>query len=869
MALEQFKTQVLLLHSQQSTLDALSAGFGDRYSVHLATTGTEALNTLCETPIHVIVSAQNLSGMTGLEALREAKKRSPETIGILLAGSDPDDGLEALVGDEEVAEIVRGAISTERLRDLIDAATKRLRLLTISKSANDLAANVDEPVEHVVLETPEHEAPSTGEGGGRLSAIKTAPHATPGAAGQNIEVLVLTKDEDFLEVILESSRDMHAVHHANTAAQASALVCQHKIGVLVTDAAMVGAHIDALTKRLRQDQPRLVAVVAGRRDDGELLMDLINRGQVYRFLLKPVSPGRARLAIEASVKYHLEAAESAFEAKASAGKTKFPKVSSIAGARAPGKPSQAQAEPETTPRAGQHESRPARPTNALAVPMPKILVGGALLTTLTVFGLWLVMPNEPASESPSVASERFTSSPSVVETEIPGGIGTPVSRQLSVQHAAFEKLWNEARAARGAGEIVDPAESNAIELYLAAREIAPQKPPVLAELERELGETVDSGLALAEAALLEQSTANAEQALELIRLADPENARLPFLDAQLAQLQQRAALEQARLAIREGRFEDAAVALENAAGLGEGASAEGQLLRQELAAARSEQAVDEVLTLARQRLEQNALTTPANDNARYYYELALSNAPENAVAQQGLTIIASKLVLRAREAIDAARLDEAASLLDDASALDSENPDLNTSLQALREAEAIRQREIEREALLQAKLEAERQRQEAFLRAKDAVTMALDADLQSPPGTFSFASSTPDNKSVNASFAGEPVGQKLDGTDVSRPLSPADRREYIAISNLKRLNYVAPDYPRAARRLGLTGWVDVNFVVDYDGNVMDVGVLDSKPGDMFTNSAIEAVAQWRFEPIEEDGIPVEKQVAVRLMFNLE
>ncbi|MDH3508862.1 MAG: response regulator, partial [Gammaproteobacteria bacterium] len=79
---EQFKTQVLLLHSEQSALDNLSAGFNDRYTVHCATSGSEALSTLGETPIHVIISAQNLPGMTGLEALREAKKRSPDTIGI-------------------------------------------------------------------------------------------------------------------------------------------------------------------------------------------------------------------------------------------------------------------------------------------------------------------------------------------------------------------------------------------------------------------------------------------------------------------------------------------------------------------------------------------------------------------------------------------------------------------------------------------------------------------------------------------------------------------------------------------------------------------------------------------------------------------
>ena len=91
------------------------------------------------------------------------------------------------------------------------------------------------------------------------------------------------------------------------------LLRDNKVGVLVTDAAMVGSNIESLTQGLRAESARIVATVAGRRDDGELLMDLINRGHVYRFLLKPVSPGRARLAIEASVKHHMQAPDEAFK----------------------------------------------------------------------------------------------------------------------------------------------------------------------------------------------------------------------------------------------------------------------------------------------------------------------------------------------------------------------------------------------------------------------------------------------------------------------------------------------------------------------------------------------------------------------------
>src|SRR5690606_20514140 len=97
------------------------------------------------------------------------------------------------------------------------------------------------------------------------------------------------------------------------------------------------------------------------------------------------------------------------------------------------------------------------------------------------------------------------------------------------------------------------------------------------------------------------------------------------------------------------------------------------LLIEELATARSEQRIDEVLALANERVGQGAFTSPANDNARYYYELALSNDPDNTVAKQGLAIVASKLVLNAREAIDAGQFDNAQRFLNEAAALDPQS----------------------------------------------------------------------------------------------------------------------------------------------------------------------------------------------------
>ena len=195
-----------------------------------------------------------------------------------------------------------------------------------------------------------------------LNPAKISAAASVGA--QSVDVLVLTKDEEFLTTIKDSSRGMHTVHYANTLKQADELIRKNKVGVAVIDAAMVGQKVEQLTLHLRKGSSRLVSIVAGRRDDGEMLMDLINRGKIYRFLLKPVSPGRARLAVEASVKHHLEAPDTAFKSAAS---TAPAQKAPVAKAQPKPKPKPA---PKATP-AATPKPAPAPANKAKAKPVAK------------------------------------------------------------------------------------------------------------------------------------------------------------------------------------------------------------------------------------------------------------------------------------------------------------------------------------------------------------------------------------------------------------------------------------------------------------------------------------------------------------------
>ncbi|MGB5719483.1 MAG: hypothetical protein WBM34_02235, partial [Woeseiaceae bacterium] len=713
----------MLLHSEQSTLDNLSSGFGDGFTVHCATSGSEALNTLGDTPINVIVTAQKLPGMSGLEALREAKKRSPETIGILLAEGEAA-GFEALVGDKEVFQVVRGNVTGDSISKLVENATQQMRLMALARSANDAAADVDEPsAEHIIMETSENGSTIISDGTGTMPILDPKKVAAASAVGSHaVDLLVLTKDDEFLETIKDSSRGTHSVRYANTLAQADELIRKHKVGVAVVDAAMVGEKIEQLTAHLRKGSPRLVSIVAGRRDDGEMMMDLINRGKVYRFLLKPVSPGRARLAVEASVKHHLEAPDAAFKMKgpaqapAAAPQSK-PKPAPVAEPKAEPKPPGSATTPATTTSkdkvdppfgSGSQPSGESPNDDALA----EAFGGGDSSFTETVTGLFATVSKkfttadsaeDSNKEKPPAKNEPAPVAASAVESVLqdPKMLGMGAAAIIIVAGALFWLL-------SGSDEIADPA-SQATETPIVTEAENPPEPDTVVDSSSIAAESaavdvqIDDVIADAESALLESRIDDASAALELLGREDPENERLPFLTAQLAQMQYRTYLIDARSAIRDRRYEDASNAVAAARSLNLPDSTEVDAADLELTVAQDAQQTDEVLALASTRLNDGDLLLPPNDNARYFYELALSRDPNNVTARQGLSAIASKLAMQARTATDNGDLDAAEALLGESNSLDSDNSELNAAIAALADKRAAisaerRQAEARRQA---------------------------------------------------------------------------------------------------------------------------------------------------------------------------
>jgi periplasmic protein TonB len=111
--------------------------------------------------------------------------------------------------------------------------------------------------------------------------------------------------------------------------------------------------------------------------------------------------------------------------------------------------------------------------------------------------------------------------------------------------------------------------------------------------------------------------------------------------------------------------------------------------------------------------------------------------------------------------------------------------------------------------------------------------------------------------SLSASVGGGPIGGQMGAAAAA-----------IFDGDLLPLQRIPPQYPRDAARSGITGWVQLEVMVNADGSVRNAKVVDSKPRGIFEAAAVQAVMRWKFKPKIQDGKPVEQRGSQKIEFNL-
>jgi len=101
---------------------------------------------------------------------------------------------------------------------------------------------------------------------------------------------------------------------------------------------------------------------------------------------------------------------------------------------------------------------------------------------------------------------------------------------------------------------------------------------------------------------------------------------------------------------------------------------------------------------------------------------------------------------------------------------------------------------------------------------------------------------------------------------VPKAATPTKVRVSQGVSEGLLLHKVTPNYPPLAKQARIQGSVVLQATIGKDGSIQNLHVLSGHP--MLTQSAIDAVKQWKYKPYLLNGDAVEVETTVQVNFTL-
>ena len=509
---------------------------------------------------------------------------------------------------------------------------------------------------------------ASGEEGATLDALRFS------LASDIVELVVLTADEAFLQTLREAVGTARRLWHVPSADKVSDLLVAGEVGILVLDVQTLHEAPTVFIGEIKRQFPDLVVVVAGNRDAEILLAGLISTGTVYRFIHKPMSPGRAKLFADAAVRKY-----------------------------------------------GEQRRRAAATPAIKRRPPPNrgVLAAGAIAALgVIVVAIWVLHSSgdgagrprapdafpPPAAESPllvqaaaALAANRLTepAGDNALELYLKEQARNPAGQQARdglaevrerllarAENALLQERLDEASTA------IDTARKSGVEsgriAFLTAQLAKSREQAKTAQAERRARNQLEidadkmspllslTAERINEAHLIEPPR---DSALFYIREAlrlDPNNDAAQKIEKELAV---RLLLE-ARGAIDRRDFAHASDWLGAAKGIAAPAKIEAA---QNLLAAARRQADADAWTLllknATDRLQQDRLIEPVNDSAKYYLLTLRGVDPGNPGLAAATQDLGMRLVAKARRALGLAQYDAARTWLEEATAIGFASPE--------------------------------------------------------------------------------------------------------------------------------------------------------------------------------------------------
>ena len=272
------KYTVLFVDDEPRITSALKAIFRREYSVLTANSGAQALQIMDSHTVDVLVSDQRMPNMLGHQLLAKASKRHPQTMRILLTGFMDKQAIVESINDGEVYRFINKPWKNDAMREVIAEAA--------------LASEI------AVASPP--------------SASGKSPALTPPTSADTVRrirdqaLLMMEQKQEIRHQIRRFCSDHDIMIYGTQSIQqaVAAATSRDAIGVAVIELSDNTAAALQTISLLKQARPELITIALTEDYDATTAVDLINHGQVFKYLAKPLDIGRFQSAIENAFTRH-------------------------------------------------------------------------------------------------------------------------------------------------------------------------------------------------------------------------------------------------------------------------------------------------------------------------------------------------------------------------------------------------------------------------------------------------------------------------------------------------------------------------------------------------------------------------------------
>jgi DNA-binding NtrC family response regulator len=325
----------MFVDDEKRVLNAMRGLFRRHHELFLANSGAEAIQLAEDNDIDVVVCDQRMPGMTGVEVLGKIKQHSPRTVRILLTGYADASAIEGSINVGEVFRFLSKPCPPAQLKETLKLAVEAsdttpvapvvqpvpfARPAPVEETPSAPAAISDsdatEPALRIIDESslPPPAAPEETHWHTVTNVVMSedtvsetqnlVPSMVSRPPVPEVGIVVFTVDSEFAATVIRAVSTERDTTIATTLIKVAETIAAKKAGVLVTDFTANKQILQKIIGALKQRLPELVTITVSDGRDSEDMINLINYGQVFRYVVKPVEPDRIRNDINAAAVQH-------------------------------------------------------------------------------------------------------------------------------------------------------------------------------------------------------------------------------------------------------------------------------------------------------------------------------------------------------------------------------------------------------------------------------------------------------------------------------------------------------------------------------------------------------------------------------------